>query len=115
MSFRMGNGLLEQGNAPGNVHIPMVYEQLPLEPVRWEYHVLIVDTREMDVPDAVQLNELGTQGWLLVGVVDQRSIGNGVHRGDEQVTRDFVSRDFDRERPGRNSLVYYYFVRQKSE
>ena len=51
MSFRMGNGLPEQGNIPGSLHVPMVYEQLPVEPVRWEYHVMIVDTREMDVPD----------------------------------------------------------------
>ena len=115
MSFRMGNGLLEQGNTPGSLHVPMVYEQVPVEPVRWEYHVMIVDTREIDVPDSTQLDELGTQGWLLVGVVDQRTMGSGLHRDDEQVTRDFVSRVLDRERPGRNSLVHYYFVRQKSE
>jgi hypothetical protein len=115
MSFRMGNGLLEQGNTPGSLHVPMVYEQLPVEPVRWEYHVMIVDTREMDVPDIAQLNELGTQGWLLVGVVDQRTMGSGLHRSDEKVTRDSVSRELDRERPGSNSLVHYYFVRQKSE
>jgi len=111
----MGNGLLEQGNTPGSLHVPMVYEQLPVEPVRWEYHVMIVDTREMDIPDIAQLNELGTQGWLLVGVVDQITMGSGLHRGDDQVTSDFVSRELDRERPGRNSLVYYYFVRQRSE
>jgi len=68
----------------------MVYEQVPVEPVRWEYRVLTVDTREEDLPDAVQLNELGAQGWLLVGVLDQK-----------------VSE--------RGSKVHYYFVRQKSE
>ena len=115
MSFRMGNGLLEQGNTPGSLHVPMVYEQLPVEPVQWEYHVLAVDTREMDIPEAVQLNELGAKGWLLVGIVDQRTIGNGSNVGDDQQSRDFASRGFDRERTGRNPIVYYYFVRQKSE
>jgi hypothetical protein len=115
MSFRMGNGLLEQGNTPGSLHVPMVYEQVPVEPVRWEYHVMVVDTREIDVPDIVQLNELGAQGWLLVGIVDQRTMGSGLHGGDGQMTSDYVSRVLDRERQARSSLVYYYFARQKSE
>ena len=115
MSFRMGNGLLEQGNTPGSVHVPMVYEQLPVEPVQWEYHVLAVDTREMDIPDSVQLNELGAQGWLLVGIVDQSTRGSGSNVGEDQKSREFASREFDQERIGRNSLVHYYFVRQKSE
>ena len=115
MSFRMGNGLLEQGNTPGSLHVPMVYEQLPVEPVRWEYHVLILDTREMDVPDTAQLNELGAQGWLLVGILDQRTMGSDLHGGDSQMTSDYVSRVLDKERHGRSSLVYYYFVRQRSE
>ena len=115
MSFRMGNGLLDQGNAPGSIHVPMVYEQLPVEPVHWEYHVMIIDTREMDLPDTAQLNELGAKGWILVGIIDQRTMRSGLHRGDDQVTRDFVSQELDRERPGRNSLVHYYFVRQRSE
>jgi len=115
MSFRMGNGLLNQGNTPGTVHIPMVYEQLPVEPVQWEYHVLVVDTREMDIPDTVQLNELGAQGWLLVGVLDQRTSGSGLQGGDGQMTSDYVSRVLDRERQGRSSFLYYYFVRQKSK
>ena len=115
MSFRMGNGLLDQGNATGSLHVPMVYEQLPVEPARWEYHVMIVDTREMDVPDATQLNELGAQGWLLVGILDQRSMGSGLHGGEGQMTSDYVSRVLDRERQRGSSLVYYYFVRHKSE
>ena len=115
MSFRMGNGSIEQGNTPGSVHVPMVYEQLPVEPVHWEYHVMIVDTREMDVPDTAQLNELGTLGWLLVEILDQRTLGSGFHGGDGQMTSDYVSRVLDKERHGRSSLVYYYFVRQRSE
>ncbi len=112
--FRIGNGFSEQGNNPGSLHVPMVYEQVPLEPVRWEYHVLAVDTREMDVPDAIQLNELGAQGWLLVGILDQRITGGGLRGGDGQMTRDYVSRVVERESQRTSSLVYYYFVRQKT-
>ena len=115
MSFRMGNGLPDQGNVPGSLHVPMVYEQLPVEPVHWEYHVMIVDTRELDVPVTAQLNELGAQGWLLVGILDQRTMGSGLHGGDGQMTSDYVSRVLDRERQGRSSFVHYYFVRQRSE
>jgi hypothetical protein len=115
MSFRMGNGLLEQGNTPGSLHVPMVYEQMRVEPVRWEYHIMILDTREMDVPDTAQLNELGAQGWLLVGILDQRTMGSDSRGGDSQMTSDYVSRILDKESQGRNSLVFYYFVRQKSE
>ena len=63
LPFQKANGLSDQGNVPGSLHVPMVYEQLPVEPVHWEYHVMIVDTREMDIPDAAHLNELGAQGW----------------------------------------------------
>jgi len=66
----------------------MVYEDAPLVPAQWEYHVLSVDTREEDLPAETQLNELGKEGWLLVGMLDQR-----------------VQRE--------NGLVYYYFVRQQ--
>ncbi len=89
MSFRTRSSLSEQRDAPASLHVPMVYEQVMAEPVHWEYRVLTVDTREQDLPDAVQLNELGAQGWLLVGILDQK-----------------VSE--------RSSKVHYYFVRQKS-
>ena len=115
MSFRRGNGLSEQGNAAGSLHVPMVYEQISADPIRWEYHLLKVDTREMDVPDIDQLNALGAQGWLLVGIVDQRKKGSGLKGGDDQMTRDYVSRVLDQERPGENFIVQYYFVRQKSQ
>jgi len=115
MSFRMGNGLLDQGNVPGNLHIPMVYEQLPVEPARWEYHVLIVDTLEMDVPDTTQLNELGAQGWLLVGILNQGVKGRNSWGDQGHMTREYVSHLLEQETHGRGSLVYYYFVRQRSE
>ena len=89
MSFYTGKQLAEQTDGPTNVHVPMVYEQVPVEPAHWEYRVLTVDVREEDLPDAVHLNELGAQGWLLVGVLDQGATGRG-------------------------SKVHYYFVRQKN-
>ena len=115
MPFRIGNGLSDQGNVPGNLHVPMVYEQLPVEPARWEYHVMIVDTREMDVPDATQLNELGAQGWLLVGILTQGARGRNSWGDQGQMTREYVSNLLEQETPGRGSLVYYYFVRQRSQ
>ncbi len=89
MSFRTRSSSSEQRDVPASLHVPMVYEQVTPEPVQWEYRVLSVDTREEDLPDAVQLNELGAQGWLLVGILDLK-----------------VSE--------RSSKVHYYFVRQKS-
>ena len=112
--FRIGNGLSDQGNVHGNLHVPMVYEQMPFEPLHWEYHVLTVDTREIDVPGTDQLNELGAQGWLLVGILDQRMLGGASRAGDGQMTSDYVSRVVERESQRASSLVYYYFVRQKS-
>ena len=115
MSFRMGNGLTDQGNVPGSLHVPMVYEQVPVEPVHWEYHVMIVDTREMDVPDTAQLNELGAQGWLLVGILNQGTKGRSSSGDQGHMTREYVSHLLEQETSGRSSLMYYYFVRQRSE
>ncbi len=68
--------------------LPMVYENVPVELPRWEYRVLTVDTREEALPDAASLNELGAEGWSLVGVLEQSTSGKG-------------------------SIVFYYFIRQK--
>ncbi len=70
--------------------MPMVYEDAPLKPVLWEYHVLTIDTREEALPDADLLNDLGKEGWLLIDVLDQHKQAS-------------------------TSLVHYYFVRQKME
>ena len=113
MSFRTGNGLTDHGNVPGNLHVPMVYEQFPVEPVHWEYHVMTVDTREMDVPDATELNELGAQGCLLVGILNQGTKGRNSLGDQGHMTSEYVSHLLEQETPGRSSLVYYYFVRQK--
>lgn len=71
-----------------NLPLPMVYENVPVELPRWEYRVLTVDTREEALPDVALLNELGAEGWSLVGVLEQRTSSSG-------------------------SIVHYYFIRQK--
>lgn len=65
--------------------VPMVYETVAAEPLRWEYRVLTIDLREMNAPDESELNELGKQGWLLVSVLAT----------------------------GNNTIVNYYFARQQ--
>jgi len=77
-----------QNDVQPALHVPMVYESIAASPQRWEYRILSVDTREEGLPDEARLNELGTQGWFLVGVLEPRQL----------------------EAHGR---VYYYFVRQK--
>lgn len=79
--------MTERGEPRSSVHIPMVYEEAPATPTRWEYHVLTIDTREASLPDAARLNELGREGWILAGMIDERTTGRG-------------------------ALVYYYFMRQ---
>jgi hypothetical protein len=76
-----------QRSAAGFLSDIKVYEEVPIEPVRWEYRVLTVDANERSLPDEERLKELGLEGWLLVGVLNQG------HTGDV-------------------SLVHYYFVRQ---
>jgi hypothetical protein len=65
----------------------MVYEDAPVQPIRWEYQIVTIDVNEKALPDVERLNELGREGWLLNGVLNQGSSG-GV------------------------SFVHYYFVRQ---
>jgi hypothetical protein len=69
------------------LHIPMVYENLPSNAPPWEYRIVSIDVREKDLPDEHFLNELGAQGWMLVGTLQQ----------------------------GHAESVHYYFMRQKSE
>jgi hypothetical protein len=115
MTFRTGYGFAEQRDVPASLHVPMVYEQVTTEPTRWDYRVLAVDTREENLPDAVQLNELGAQGWLLVGVLEHKATGRTLSGEEEQMTRDYLSRRIEQGERGKNSRVYYYNVRQKSE
>jgi hypothetical protein len=77
----------ERPDVHSPLHIPMVYENVEPSRPRWEYRTRTIDTREQDLPDMTQLNELGNDGWLLVGMLDQRA------RGDY-------------------GPVHYYFVRQ---
>ena len=76
-----------QKNVQYSLPVPMVYEHVSAEPITWEYRVLTIDTREEPLPDDEQLNELGTKGWILVGVLNLSE----------------------------STRVHYYFVRQKKE
>lgn len=98
-SLYFGIRMSEQKDVRMFPPVPMVYEQVPVEPQQWEYKVLVVDTREEELPGVENLNELGNAGWLLVGSV----------RGDPFDERESGSRL----RAGERQKVYYYFVRQK--
>lgn len=80
-------GPLQKGSA-GFLPEIKVYEEIPQQQVPWEYHTLTIDTRDRSLPDEERLNELGRDGWLLVGVLNQGTTGDV-------------------------ALVHYYFVRQK--
>lgn len=51
--------------------VPIIYENLPAEPTRWEYRCLIIDPQREDVPREEELAKLGAEGWALAGVLDQ--------------------------------------------
>lgn len=70
--------------------IPMVYENEAPRTQRWEYHTLKIDAQEQALPNEPQLNVLGQEGWILVGLLDERASGRG-------------------------SFVYYYFARQAKD
>ena len=70
--------------------IPTVYEQLPSKPARWEYQVISLETAETPFLDAEQLNTLGKESWMLIGLLDERATGRG-------------------------TKVYYYFMRSLAE
>jgi hypothetical protein len=47
----------------------MLFVPAPKDPSRWEYRVVIVDTREDEPLEETRLTSLGEEGWLLAGVV----------------------------------------------
>src|SRR5215472_10261585 len=108
MTFHTAKHFSEQRDVHSSVHVPMVYERVPAEPVRWEYRVLTVDAREEDLPDAALLNELGAEGWLLVGVLDQRATGRSSVDIENEWTRAEINRLLEREVTRRGSPVHYY-------
>lgn len=71
-------------------HIPMIYEPVPTTPLHWEYHVLTIDPQEAALPDTHQLNAFGRDGWIMIGLLDERMTGKG-------------------------QLIHYYFVRQAKD
>jgi len=113
MSFHFGDHLSDQKDVRFAVPIPMVYENVQPQPARWEYRVLSIDAREEDLPSTELLNELGNQGWLLVGILDPGRTGRSGFNASE-ATRRYIDNALD-EPTGRSSLVQYYFVRQRQE
>ena len=69
------DNLSEQKDVRQSQFIPMVYEPVSHDPITWEYRVLTVDVREHDLPSEAQLNELGSQGWLLAGLLHAEQHG----------------------------------------
>lgn len=88
MSFHKALYGQTDDRSPVAMPLPIVYENVPVAPTHWEYRVLTIDTREEALPDTALLNELGNEGWLLAGMLDQKT-----HE--------------------RSGFVHYYFVRQK--
>lgn len=79
-----------QKGAAGFVPELKVYEDIPVEPAHWEYRVVTVDTNSRALPDEARLNEMGNEGWFLVGIVNQ---GRTVEEAP----------------------IHYYFVRQRAK
>jgi hypothetical protein len=52
-------------------YLPIVYEDHPVEPARWEYHCLIIDPQRESIPREEELGKLGKEGWILTSVLDQ--------------------------------------------
>lgn len=71
-------------------YVPMVYEKVVSKPAPWEYQLLSIDTRAAALPDEERLNALGSEGWILAGMLDERVSSSG-------------------------HSVYYYFARQRME
>ena len=68
-SMHFGLRMSEQKDMHMFPPVPIVYESMPAQDLNWEYRVLSIDPREKALPDAAELNELGSAGWLLVSVV----------------------------------------------
>lgn len=88
--------------------VPMVYEQVPAEPPDWEYHVLSIDLREHDMPTVAELNELGSQGWLLAGILP-----TGKNTAPDGMPLVMSPGQFGKMLHSGGEFIHYYFVRQK--
>ena len=84
------SNLLTSSEVRSFAHIPMIYESVPTTPLRWEYHVLTLDPQEVSLPDTHQLNSFGREGWVMIGLLDERMTGKG-------------------------KVIHYYFVRQAKD
>ncbi len=78
---------LERAAPPLTPPVPMVYEPIARERVRWEYTVISLAPAAEAPLTETRLAELGAEGWLLAGV-HEAAVSQSSRR------------------------VYYYFVRQ---
>lgn len=114
MAFHFGDLLSDQKDVRFSLPIPMVYENVRSEPIKWEYRVRTIDVREEDLPSTEELNELGNEGWLLVGILDHGRAGRDGFSNSE-ANRSYIDNLVGHAPTGRSSLVQYYFVRQRQE
>ncbi len=62
------NASYQAGFMPNqHASLPVVYEQLPVE--TWQYRIITIDLRENAPLDEENLTPLGSEGWLLCGIV----------------------------------------------
>ena len=94
--------------------LPIVYENVVVTPPTWEYRVLTIDTSERALPDAAYLNEFGQEGWLLTGMLVERS-HKGSYPSDYRDIERSLTGIRDERISGGGELVHYYFVRQKAD
>jgi len=99
--FPGGLHMTGQTDVRSAIPMPMVYEDVPLNPAQWEYRVLAIDPREEEPLTVERLNEMGSEGWLLIGVLKLPE--SGASGGLED----------SRQRRRQEAPVHYYFVRQK--
>ncbi len=78
---------LEKEEQRPSPFIPMVYEHVETKPTTWEYRVITIDTSEQPLPTGETLNDLGLQGWMLVGLLKESRTARAEH-------------------------IHYYFIRQ---
>ncbi len=95
--------------------MPIVYENIPVTPTLWEYRVLTIDMREEGLPDAALLNELGGEGWLLVGILEQKAAEGRSTAFETRMTLSEGGMLEQKAADSRRTHVHYYFVRQKME
>lgn len=80
----------QDGPAQAGTWVPVVYEEGKGRRGRWEYRCLTKRPRSEKLPSEGEMNELGREGWMLVGIVKV-----AVEPGDD--------------------IIWFYFMRPKAD